>query len=71
LYPWLGATDIDQEGLFVWVDGSEVAKYFENWGDSEPDNVFGTEHCVFISSDSHTWHDKYCNDQRSSVCEFD
>ncbi|XP_060579935.1 perlucin-like protein [Ruditapes philippinarum] len=68
---WLGATDIDEEGLFVWEEGSEVAKYFENWADGEPNNSRNKEHCVFISRNSHTWNDSPCYLQRSSVCEFD
>jgi hypothetical protein len=71
LNSWLGATDIDDEGLFVWEDGSEVAKYFKNWADGEPSNSDGKEHCVFISANSLKWNDYLCNEAGSSVCEFD
>jgi hypothetical protein len=71
LHSWLGATDIDHEGLFVWVDGSEVDKKFENWADGQPSNSNGNEHCAVISSELHRWNDLLCSRFFISVCEFD
>ncbi len=39
-YRWIGLNDIQQEGNFVWVDGSPVT--YTNWSDGEP-NVLGDE----------------------------
>ncbi|CAJ1053402.1 CD209 antigen-like protein C [Xyrichtys novacula] len=42
---WVGMTDRDQEGKWVWVDGTEVNKKRLLWAQGQPDGAFGGEDC--------------------------
>ena len=44
---WVGANDIDQAFDFVWMDGSPMI--FTDFGEGEPNNVNGTEHCLEVT----------------------
>ena len=41
---WIGATDIEVEGTYVWHDGSPFN--FNFWRSDEPDNIGENQHCV-------------------------
>lgn len=41
VYVWLGASDLEQEGMFVWESGEDFD--FENWGSIEPDDYEGQD----------------------------
>ncbi len=80
---WLGGTDGQVEGTWVWVnDGktfppSSTPFYgFSSWNAGEPNNGNGTgaENCLAIqmsttSSQRGGWDDRACSDLRSFVCE--
>ena len=69
-YTWLGLTDIDEEGKFVWDDGEplsgEMNKYI--WDYQQPDSL-GNEDCTEARhparwdpvgiNDIECWHTKY------------
>ena len=38
-YCWIGYNDIDNEGTFVWDDGSTST--YTNWADGEPNDAIG------------------------------
>lgn len=40
---WIGCNDKDNEGKFVWTDGSPCSS---KWGPEQPDNHNGNENCV-------------------------
>ena len=65
---WIGINDIEQEGSFVGVDGSEIS--WTNWDSNQPDG--GTnENGVAISgfsSDNGRWYDFAVNNQFKFVC---
>jgi hypothetical protein len=64
---WLGATDRDKEGTWVWVSG-ETWKY-TNWDKSEPNN-YKTENYLSYSEHPYFWNDRgdgYMN----FVCEWE
>lgn len=68
---WIGATDHLVESEFRWVTGAHVTGVFEEWGPSEPDDQFGSQDCVRISTDGFLWQDSYCETQLAYVCECD
>ncbi|GFN85308.1 LOW QUALITY PROTEIN: metalloendopeptidase [Plakobranchus ocellatus] len=53
---WLGLTDSEVEGTFVWDDG-EAANY-TNWSNGQPDN-YGNEDCGSMYRNGH-WNDLPC-----------
>ncbi|XP_033127374.1 alpha-N-acetylgalactosamine-specific lectin-like [Anneissia japonica] len=67
---WMGLTDADVEGTWVWTDGSEVS--FTNWKPGQPDNSSG-EDCAHQSNgdpNSNTWNDWGCEQEIYYVCEI-
>jgi hypothetical protein len=52
-YLWIGLTDKDSEGNFVWVNGEPVS--YTNWSPSQPDN-WNNEDYVHLSFDG-KWND--------------
>ncbi|KAJ8040400.1 Alpha-N-acetylgalactosamine-specific lectin [Holothuria leucospilota] len=71
-YIWTGLNDIDEEGTFVWSDGSHVT--YTNWGESQPDNRFNNSDCVTMvvrrASDPGKWDDARCYGRRAYICEY-
>ncbi|KAJ8040403.1 Alpha-N-acetylgalactosamine-specific lectin [Holothuria leucospilota] len=72
-YIWIGLNDIDEEGTFVWRDGSPVT--YTNWGGNQPDNRFNNSDCATMTvrrpSDPGRWDDGRCFTIRAYVCEYD
>ncbi|XP_036438826.1 C-type lectin domain family 4 member M-like [Colossoma macropomum] len=66
---WIGLTDTDEEGVWKWVDGSELTTKF--WIPGEP-NGHGHENCAVIGhrlGTSWSWADFPCNDRLVWICE--
>jgi len=73
---WIGLTDRDEEGIFIWVSG-ETSTY-RNWAPGEPNNGAGTpatEQFAHILSPAFrsdgTWNDNPDFSQYSGVIEVD
>ena len=73
LHPWLGLSDLKQEGTFMWSSTGEEPGY-TNWQAREPNNGGGTQDCAYIYSRGQ-WDDFQC-DRRAwngrkwvAVCE--
>ncbi|GLD62446.1 CD209 antigen-like protein B [Lates japonicus] len=72
---WIGVTDIETEGTWVWINNvTEVEQRY--WMDGEPNNLgHHGEHCgVAVYSSFNpwkTWFDANCNtDKQSWMCEM-
>lgn len=63
--PWIGLTDLDQEGVWVWADGSTPD--YLNWNGGEPNNA-GNEDCVQLYP-SGAWNDIKCATPYAVICE--
>ncbi|XP_019637235.1 PREDICTED: uncharacterized protein LOC109479686 [Branchiostoma belcheri] len=70
---WIGLSDDQEEGTFVWSDGTELtASGYTHWSQGKPDNaeVERGEDCVEIRQDmNYTWNDVDCGEKRRFVCE--
>jgi len=62
---WIGASDHDKEGTFVWADGSGAVTY-TNWSPGEP-NENGDEDCVVLYRNGR-WNDGNCGLRNRFVC---
>ncbi|XP_039546059.1 ladderlectin-like [Pimephales promelas] len=68
---WAGAHDGEQEGQWLWSDGS-VSGDFGNWCSAEPNNAGGSENCLELSySSNRCWNDASCSTPLSYVCIID
>lgn len=77
---WLGGSDADEEGTWLWVidgrpfwsgsgaTGSPVNGAFDGWNSDEP-NGGGNSDCVRLLATAGTWADLECSMLRPSVCE--
>lgn len=66
---WMGFSDLQAEGVWVWVDGAPVD--YVHWYPSEPSNGPVTpEHCAaFPEHDAYSWNDLDCALARPFICE--
>ncbi|XP_067337029.1 galactose-specific lectin nattectin-like isoform X2 [Channa argus] len=78
---WIGLTDSEKEGRWLWVDGSELDTSLRFWIRTEPDDFKGNhgehpdgEDCVRMGEkggavDLKCWFDQSCNNPHKSICE--
>ncbi|XP_052453189.1 galactose-specific lectin nattectin [Carassius gibelio] len=64
---WVGAQDGEQEGQWIWSDGSHFN--YTSWCSGEPNNVGNEEHCLELAySSNNCWNDLTCSVQLAFVC---
>ena len=67
---WLGGSDREVEGTWVWVDGTNIEDGYKNWGDHQPDDYQGEEHCLQIwPNHGFHWNDVACDSEYGFVCK--
>ena len=73
---WIGLTDQDNEGEFVWADGT-AAKY-TNWADEQPNDEDNQQDCAEIANGVFwpggppqigVWNDFQCENKLMYICE--
>lgn len=65
---WVGANDIDNEGVWVWINAELFA--YDNWRSGEPNNAGGVENCMIIEGElGGTWDDRPCDVDYAYLCE--
>ena len=62
---WIGLNDLENEGTFVWPDGSTPT--YTNWRNGEPNNA-GNEDCTEVYGDG-GWNDLPCTRIYPYICE--
>ncbi|XP_035658319.1 uncharacterized protein LOC118403649 [Branchiostoma floridae] len=66
-FRWLGLTDANNEGQWVFEDGQILeSSGYSNWYPGQPDNI--GEDCVELLEES-LWNDKRCTASRGFVCQ--
>ncbi|XP_065831446.1 platelet-derived growth factor receptor alpha-like isoform X2 [Oscarella lobularis] len=63
---WIGLNDIDNEGLYVWADGSSVA--FSNWRTERKRSFFMNISNSCVAAKSGSWNARNCVRKMQSVC---
>ncbi|KAM4725676.1 C-type lectin domain family 4 member E-like [Anableps anableps] len=75
---WIGLTDSEEEGTWLWVDGSPLNESLKFWTNGEPDNrsLDGAVEadCVRMGKKGDadalkSWFDASCNYPQKSMCE--
>lgn len=68
---WIGASDVANEGKWVWSNGKQVTTNF--WAKGEPNNSGRAEHCALFVPDKEGrisgWEDHYCGEDHAYACE--
>ncbi|KAI8510957.1 hypothetical protein Bbelb_118730 [Branchiostoma belcheri] len=67
---WIGLTDIDSEGQWLFADGQTLASTgYTNWNTGEPNAYYPNEDCVEVL-DSALWNDDPCDRPKAFVCQI-
>ena len=65
---WIGLSDRETEGTFLWIDGSPLLPQQAQWNVGEPNNSGGDEDCVELRPTGQ-WNDVICGGARAALCE--
>ncbi|CAN0081417.1 unnamed protein product, partial [Heterosigma akashiwo] len=69
---WIGYSDSEVEGTYVWEDGSSST--YTNWNTGEPNDAGSIEDCVAMytedSGSGGYWNDEYCSSSYNFVCKW-
>ncbi|XP_072226192.1 ladderlectin-like [Leuresthes tenuis] len=64
---WIGLTDCQKNGAWLWSDGSKFD--FKFWNTGEPNNYQGSEDCVQTNwGQNKKWNDIKCSYEYAFVC---
>jgi hypothetical protein len=66
---WLGASDEEKEGEWVWVDGTPVDP--KGWANGQPDNWGSGEEFATLRTASAEWNDRSDYFESKFLCEGD
>ncbi|XP_062610971.1 hepatic lectin-like, partial [Saccostrea cucullata] len=64
---WMGGTDEESEGTFIWVHSNTTLNY-THWDTGEPNNGGTGENCVELLPEG-VWNDNNCDSSHYYVCE--
>merc|ERR1712176_640405 len=61
---WIGANDINEEGVFEWTDGAEFS--FTQWGRGEPSTRSPSSDCATLRNGF--WNTRECSERNDFIC---
>lgn len=68
---WLGGTDVQIEGEWVWTGNVQAMGSYTNWAPGEPNNANGNEHCLEMDmGGQYHWNDNNCENRFNFICEM-
>ncbi|XP_032998408.1 hepatic lectin-like [Lacerta agilis] len=65
---WIGLNDIDEEGEWRWIDGTNYLNSYKNWRPGQPSDYQNKEDCAEIHL-SGEWNDESCSTANFYICE--
>ncbi|XP_025059755.1 hepatic lectin-like isoform X3 [Alligator sinensis] len=65
---WLGLTDVNMEGKWEWIDGTDYMNGFTFWKKGEPNDSGHREDCAHLWNFGE-WNDVYCSYECHYICE--
>ena len=70
---WIGLSDKNHEGTFMWIDGVTATDGNTRWHPGEPNDAGSNEDCAELSKASegekHEANDDICSKALSALCE--
>merc|ERR1719414_239061 len=58
---WLGGTDHDTEGNWIWSSSQALmSESYSDWGAGQPNNANGHQDCLAMRHDARHWTDQMC-----------
>ncbi|XP_019633508.1 PREDICTED: uncharacterized protein LOC109476932 [Branchiostoma belcheri] len=69
---WIGLTDTDREGRWVFADGQTLASSgYTNWNSGEPNDAGRIEDCAELYGSTHGWNDAQCSLAKGFICQLE
>ncbi|XP_063301806.1 hepatic lectin-like [Pelobates fuscus] len=66
---WIGLSDMEDEGVWTWVDGTGYERSYKNWRKGEPNDFESNEDCAHVWLDGE-WNDVHCTYENCfAICE--
>uniref|UniRef100_A0A8C6RBT0 CD209e antigen n=1 Tax=Nannospalax galili TaxID=1026970 RepID=A0A8C6RBT0_NANGA len=66
-YTWMGLSDLNKEGTWIWVDGSPLSNSLKKyWNQGQPNNNGGQDCVEFRKSG---WNDASCDNTKFWICK--
>ncbi|CAI9599908.1 unnamed protein product [Staurois parvus] len=66
---WIGLNDIEEEGKWTWVDGTDYASSYKAWMPNQPSDSDKNEDCAHLLSKG-KWNDNKCSHaELMALCE--
>ena len=66
-YIWLGASDVEDNNSWKWVDEEILGNYDSRWGEDDPD-AGDDDLCLGVGT--RKIYDRNCHDENSFICEI-